>query len=205
MLELKDIENLNPLFDLPKKPCNENVVADICLVDNLMGRTDLRKYDFDIYLPAYGCNLQRPYVWELPQQQEFIMSLLLGKPVDKFVFVQHEEKDGTTTNLVIDGKQRLLTIKKFFADEFPVVCDGKEYYHRDFSKEADNYLQRSLNWLTATIYYSCWFDEYTEADLIKLFNYYNFTGTPQTAEHKAHLQSLLAGEEDKNVNKEKTQ
>lgn len=58
---------------------------------------------------------QRQYVWDIKQASRFIESLILGLPVPG-VFLS-QEKD-TNRMLVIDGQQRLLSLKKFYDGKF---------------------------------------------------------------------------------------
>lgn len=176
---------------------NRGVLLDFRLVDALEKPDPERDfvYDFDVYLPTYGINLQRPYVWELFQQREFIMSILLEKPIDSLVIVK-DLKDYTNrngqVNLVIDGKQRLITIQKFVHNEFPIVVNGRDVYYKDFDNESKMFFKSRANSLTATVYYSYPDCKITDEMLIILFNYYNFAGTPQTESHKKKLQSLIS-------------
>lgn len=175
---------------------NNGVVLDFRLVNSLenpeIGRDKV--YDFDVYLPTYGINLQRPYVWELFQQREFIMSILLEKPIDSLVIVQvlkdYSNRDDQV-NLVIDGKQRLMTIQKFVHNEFSIIINGREVYWKDFDNESRMYFKTRANYLTANVYYSYPDCKVTDEMLVILFNYYNFAGTPQTEKYKEKLQSLL--------------
>lgn len=169
---------------------------DFRLVDALENpNPDIDKvYDFDVYMPTYGIYLQRPYVWELVQQREFIMSILLEKPIDPLVIVQYlkdYKNRGDEVNLVIDGKQRLMTIQKFVHNEFSIIINGRELYWKDFDKESRMYFKSRANILSANVYYSYPDCKVTDEMLIILFNYYNFAGTPQTENHKEKLQSLL--------------
>jgi hypothetical protein len=152
-------------------------------------------YDFDCYLEDYGCNLQRDYVWEITQQREFIMSLLLDKPIESVVVVMCEGEIRTSPKdskmLVIDGKQRLMTIQKFVNGEFSIVISGNEVYYSDFDDELKRFLRQRVNFMNATVYYSYLLAPVTDDMKIKLFNFYNFSGTPQTEEHKKKLERLL--------------
>ncbi len=65
----------------------------------------------DIFIPAF----QRQYVWKLPQASRFVESLLLGLPVPG-IFLSKEEE--TNKLLVIDGQQRLETLRRFYDGEF---------------------------------------------------------------------------------------
>ena len=120
---------------------NRGVIFD-CRLFYAMSCPDERdyKYDFDVFLPTYGINLQRPYVWEHTQQNEFILSILLEKPIDPFIIVQHNnDRERTNTiNYVIDGKQRLMTIQTFLHNEFPIIVNGNEYFWNDFGSSVDN-------------------------------------------------------------------
>ena len=198
MLTIKDIKNEAGIYDIPADiHINKNVCFDFRLFDALVNpdyeNNHDYKYDFDIYLPKYGINLQRPYVWEACQQQEFIFSILLEKPIDSVIINQHNSdvNRSNTINRIIDGKQRLLTIRKFGLNEFPIFIDGKEYYYKDFSKELQFFFRSRVNYMTGTVYYS--YDDIPLDDdmLIRLFNFYNFAGTPQAEAHKNKLQNLL--------------
>jgi uncharacterized protein with ParB-like and HNH nuclease domain len=198
MLKIQDIQRAEGIYNIPKKiHVNKDILLDWRLFDALVnpdydGNRDY-KYDFDVFLPKYGINLQRPYVWEHYQQNEFILSILLEKPIESFVIIQyHEGEDrGNVTNYVIDGKQRLMTIQKFGRNEFPIIVDGKEYYFKDFDEDLQRFFESRVNYLTAVVYYT--YEDIPATDELKitLFNFYNFAGTPQTDEHKKKLQSLL--------------
>ena len=194
---LDEIKQCNNLHKIPKEiHVNKGVLLDFRLVEALENPDHDRDkvYDFDVYMPTYGINLQRPYVWELVQQREFIMSILLEKPIDSLVIVQ-DLKDyknrGHVVNLVIDGKQRLMTIQKFVHNEFSIIVNGRELYWKDFDKESRMYFKSRANTLSANVYYSYPDCKVTDEMLVILFNYYNFAGTQQTEEHKEKLQSLL--------------
>ena len=193
MITLKDIRQCNNIHNIPNEIyCNKGVILDFRLVETFENGEN--RYDFDVFLPKYNINLQRPYVWEHHQQNEFIMSILLEKPLEPVIIVQHSNdvlSSSNTINYVIDGKQRLLTIKKFVNNEFPICIKGEEIYWRDFDKEMKMFFRLRAKCLTAIVYYSD--DDFPVTDDMKiiLFNYYNFAGTPQTEEHKNKLQSLL--------------
>ena len=194
---LDEIKQCNNLHRIPKEiHVNKDVLLDFRLVEALENPDlDIDKvYDFDVYMPTYGIYLQRPYVWELYQQREFIMSILLEKPIESLVVVQ-EIKDYTNrddqVNLVIDGKQRLMTIQKFVHNEFSIIINGRELYWKDFDKESRMYFKSRANTLSANVYYSYPDCKVTDEMLVILFNYYNFAGTQQTEEHKEKLQSLI--------------
>lgn len=194
---LDEIKQCNNLHKIPKEiHVNKGVLLDFRLVDALENPDPEKDkvYDFDVYMPTYGIYLQRPYVWELVQQREFIMSILLEKPIDPLVIVQDlkdYKNSGSEVNLVIDGKQRLMTIQKFVHNEFSIIINGRELYWKDFDNESRMYFKSRANYLNANVYYSYPDCKVTDEMLVILFNYYNFAGTPQAESHKEKLQSLL--------------
>lgn len=55
-------------------------------------------------------NFQRKFVWQRPQMDRFVESLLLGYPVPGIFLVQQPNKQ----LLVLDGQQRLVTLQLFY-------------------------------------------------------------------------------------------
>ena len=199
MITVSDIKKCSSIYEIPKSiHCNKDVLLDFRLAQTLGEinsdpERDI-KYDFDVYLPKYGINLQRPYVWEHCQQQEFIMSILLDKPLEHIIIVSHNDdvkNRGDRTYFVIDGKQRLMTIQKFMHNEFSVKINGVDAYWRDMDDESQWYFISRVNYMVATVYYSYDNNPVTDDMKIILFNFYNFSGTQQTEEHKNTLQKLL--------------
>lgn len=202
MITLKEIKKLNGLYSLPKYiHVNKHILLDHRLFYALAEPDPKRDlvYDCDVYLNKYGINLQRAYVWEHYQQKEFIMSILTEKEMDPVIIVQHH-KDSIErehcVNYVIDGKQRLTTIKKFAHNEFPIQVNGKDYYFKDFDDELRRFFISRVNYIVATVYYSYDDTPITDDMKITLFNFYNFSGTPQTEEHKNNLINLMKKEDE---------
>ena len=156
-----------------------------------MGDRD-KRFDTDVYLEKYKMNLQRPYVWTYPQQNAFIQSILYEKLI--IVVIAHSvtnESFGEQIYYVIDGKQRLTTVHKFLNNEFPVEIGSKKYFYKDFDNTLKTYFNRNLDRMEAIFYYSYPDNPITDDEKIAIFNFYNFTGTPQAEEHKIKLQNLL--------------
>lgn len=71
----------------------------------------------DILIPTFGhedqrivsAGFQRSFVWSKPQMDRFIESILLGYPIPGIFFVKQQDK----RYLVLDGQQRLTTLKSF--------------------------------------------------------------------------------------------
>jgi hypothetical protein len=77
---------------------------------------------------------QRNFVWDKTRQSRLIESILLGLPLPSIYLSQYD--DGRLT--IVDGLQRLTTIKKFLADELKLSnleylkdCNGKKYSQLD--------------------------------------------------------------------------
>lgn len=184
-----DIKNINSEILNIKVHCNKGIVLDPYLLNNLTGVKPRKEYDFEIYLPKYGVNLQRPYVWKDYQQSEYIISLLEERPLENVIVIQHDSDEGKTTIQVVDGKQRLSTIQKFLLGEISVTINNKKVWWSDFDENAKRYFKSRISNITAVVYYDD--DNLTDDDKIRLFNFYNFSGTPQTEEHKNMLKGFL--------------
>ena len=201
MITRNNIKGLSNIHNIPNQILiNKDIRLDPYLAQNLTDTPKTTIYDFDIFLKDYGVNLQRPYVWNLIQQQEFILSILLEKPIPPVVAVEIDNNDfalgnGLRTMLVIDGKQRLMTIKRFLNNEFAVIIDGHPAYLNDFDYDTRIFFIRQISCLTANVYYAGDNPEepwYISDDMkIILFNFYNFAGTQQEESHKEMLQNFL--------------
>jgi uncharacterized protein with ParB-like and HNH nuclease domain len=200
MITLEDIKKSSSIYSLPRDiHVNKGVLLDYRLFQSITGEDSDgkldHKYDFDVYLPTYDINLQRPYVWEHCQQEAFIKTILLDRELEPVIVVQeissYDANKRSTTMLVIDGKQRLTTIIKFANNEFSININGNDVYWRDFDDEAKWFFRSRVNYMMGTVYYSYPDCRVTDDMKIKLFNFYNFSGTPQTEEHKNMLQNLM--------------
>lgn len=151
-------------------------------------------FDFDVFLPSLGINLQRPFVWSLEQKQELIMSLILERYVPNFTMIQvHTDWGDSRFFEVIDGKQRINAITSFMQNEFPIQYDGKEYYYRDFQTDKGNSFYRGsvLGRLKVNMYYSYPDSVITDVQKVKIFQLINFTGVPQEKEHLDKLVNAI--------------
>lgn len=70
----------------------------------------LKRKNIDLF-PKF----QRRDAWSQTAKSKFIESLILGLPIPQIILA--EKKDEKGKYIVIDGKQRLLTIRQFFAEE----------------------------------------------------------------------------------------
>jgi hypothetical protein len=114
------MNDLNIKFDESGQEDESDVVADAKSFKQLMlwGTdwtvetilTQLKKGKIELN-PRY----QRRNAWDLNKKSKLIESLIIGLPVPEVILAESKEKKGSY--IVIDGKQRLLTIRQFCADE----------------------------------------------------------------------------------------
>ena len=186
LLTAADIET--PLPFKVSTPCMFFDLGDI-----LYPEQSKMKFDFDVYLPTKGINLQRPLVWSLFQKQEFIMSVLLERGLPPFYAVQRKEDSKKVDRVIkiIDGKQRLTTLVSFVKNEFPIQVNGRKYYFDDLDKRLKHRVYGlSLNTCMVHEYVDCG-DNISDDDLIKWFCLINFSGTPQDKEHMLKLTEVV--------------
>ena len=95
----------------------------------------------------YAAYYQRNFVWDLNDQIEFIETILLGYPCPE-IFIAEGRWD-LEKNIkyihVIDGQQRLTTIKRFVNNEFPVK---KRFYKELSDTEKFKFLDYEIGTVT---------------------------------------------------------
>ena len=172
-----------------RKEFKFHINKDSAPFDRLSSKKDYN-FDFDVYLPSKGMNLQRPLVWTLLQKQQFIESILKGCPIPKITVIRHEpdETRKNTIYQIIDGKQRVTTYLAFINNEFPLVFNDQEYYFKDLGEDL-HYEIESRFYFRGDLAYSYWDTPISDEDKITWFNQINFAGTPQDMEHMNKLKS----------------
>lgn len=130
--------------------------------------------------------IQRSYVWERARKSALIESMILGYPIPTVYAKRLDDgsgKRGSNTYYIMDGKQRLSTVKEFLNDEFvlsklqPIVYfdtdSDKEVVvditEKKFSELPDG-LQDYLNTVTFAVTY---FDNLTKDEERELFKRLN--------------------------------
>lgn len=190
MVTLQEIQATNSINSLRNIRRTDGYISlAYKLYDILVSNQYGIKMDFDVFMPKFQMNLQRPYVWTIEQQRELIWSMLYERSIPPVVIVNHENKDGSHTYQVIDGKQRLMTIKRFMENKFPIILNGSEVYYSDLEQNAARRIY------LGNILMECWYSYYdepiTDEEKIIIFNFYNFAGTPQEISHKHKLLSII--------------
>lgn len=140
--------------------------------------------------------IQRSYVWERARKSTLIESMILGYPIPA-VFAKRIDdgsgKRGSNTYFIMDGKQRLSTVKEFLNDEFalsklqPIVYfdteEDKEVVvdisNKKFSELPEG-LQDFLNTVTFAVTY---FDNLTKEEERELFKRLN-NGKPLSTKNR---------------------
>jgi hypothetical protein len=148
-----------------------NVQKGICIAQGIKSILS-QKFDFDVYLPTRGMNLQRGFVWSLQQKQALIESIMVGRPIPTISAIYTNDD----IYQVIDGKQRLSTIISYLKDEFE-YCG---YYYKDLPREY--ILQIGRYWICCDrlLEYDI---KITDDEKIEWFTWINFSGTIQDVEH----------------------
>lgn len=149
-----------------------------------------KNLDFDIKL-SDGTSLQRELCWTIEQKQDLILSIVRKQSIPPITVLV---KDDYTTYQVIDGKQRLNAIKDFIDNKFPIEIEDESYFLSDFDEISKcAFLNRWLSF--NSIYERISKDDkiipYSDKELIEIFEYINFRGTPQDAEHLKLLKSKI--------------
>lgn len=141
--------------------------------------------DFNVWLPKYNRNLQRDFVWTLPQKQEFIRSILMHRCIPPISIIYYDHK----VFKIIDGKQRLSTLIDFYFNKFPLLIDGTEYYYRDFGWFAKYAISQFTFDVNLTYEYPD--DMISDDDKIRWYMQINYAGTKQKTSFMNDLQNLL--------------
>lgn len=140
--------------------------------------------------------IQRSYVWERARKSTLIESMILGYPIPA-VFAKRMDdgsgKRGSNTYFIMDGKQRLSTVKEFLNDEFALTkLAPVTYFDTDADKEVEvdisgmkfselpDGLKDFLNTVTFAVTY---FDNLTKEEERELFKRLN-NGKPLSTKNR---------------------
>ncbi|WP_370905905.1 DUF262 domain-containing protein [Citrobacter koseri] len=156
------------------------------------------EYPIDMYINwirqgalNFCAEYQREYVWGIDEQQAFLRILVSGFPIGSVALAKAPDWDVCDGPYieVVDGKQRLTTLKMFINNEIPMVLSGEEIYWFEFTRAEQLSFGRPT--LSAVI-----LDDATVCDRIAYFVAVNFTGVPQSEEHRLQVLKLQERQHD---------
>lgn len=134
----------------------------------------------------FDTDYQREYVWTEKEQQGFFKNLLSGYPIGHVSLSEMPYSDDYEyVYEVVDGKQRLTTIKMFLNNEIPIIIENKKYFYADLSKQEQRKFKSHL--VPAIIL----IDSKNKKEKIQFFYDINFSGVQQSEEHKHKIEELL--------------
>ena len=153
----------------------------------------LKKGNIDLN-PRY----QRRNAWDIAKKSKLIESLIIGLPVPEVILAESKEKKGSY--IVIDGKQRLLTIRQFCADEnddvfknfklrkLTILKDLNGKYFRDILNDPilEDYQSAFENQTVRTIVIKNWPDENVLYNIFHRLNTGNLPLSPQELRQALH-------------------
>lgn len=141
--------------------------------------------DFEVILEDHPDKiaLQRPFVWTLNQQQSFIISVFKRINIPPIAVLLHRDGSGKQTYQIIDGKQRLTTLIRFYNNEFSINVNGKDFFFKDLDSIDVSELRYALK---AYIGYNG-DDKLSGRQKRDWFELLNFSGTAQESEHMQKL------------------
>lgn len=130
---------------------------------------------------------QRGYVWTQKEQDEYLTTLLAGYPTGIICIAEGKDTEFKEFKWieVVDGKQRLTTLKLFFEGEIGLpLNNGERIFYPDFSPvESRGFRNVGINLLRM--------DTASERDKLNFFYRVNFMGVPQSPEHRAKVEGMM--------------
>ena len=175
-------------YMIPK--CTIDTLKGVGAIDSIQNISKEKYYhfDFDVYLPKYGINLQRDYVWDDNMASAFIISIFQERIILPCYVNVHLDENIIE---VIDGKQRIMTLLRFYRNEFPIVLCGKSYYYSDLDENMKIFFK--LYRVSGIQHYEHKSDPQsilTDDQKIEWFTYINCSSVPQNADYISKLKQL---------------
>ncbi|ENH3412308.1 DUF262 domain-containing protein [Escherichia coli] len=129
---------------------------------------------------------QRDYVWGEKEQQDFLMTAILGFPLGHIALAKKANwgnVDGPYIE-VVDGKQRITTLQLFITDKISLMLpDGPVKWSELTRGEQLSFGRASLPAIEL--------GNATRHDIVEYFVRVNFTGVAQSTDHRKHVMDLL--------------
>jgi hypothetical protein len=183
-MKVFDIDKIAPILPI-KKSSQTCTFPSIC---DFLTQKDIA-LDLDVYLEDYGMNLQRGFVWNELQKREFILSILKKVPITPITAVVVGDNADLRTYKIIDGKQRISTLISFVKNEFPIPCDGEEFYYEELPADIKRIFYHYE--FEGQKGHSHSYSPIPDKVMIQWFKLLNFAGTQQEEEHIEKLTNLL--------------
>lgn len=116
--------------------------------------SQLRRKNIDL-----NPDFQRRDAWDINKKSKFIESLIIGLPVPPIILA--EKKDKKNSYLVIDGKQRLLSIMQFCSDDTDNLFDQLILKDLEILSDINGYNYSALEKISSNKDYITQFDNQT--------------------------------------------
>jgi hypothetical protein len=149
-------------------------------------------YDFEVYLPLFESNLQRPLIWSEFQKSELICSILYERYIPPITVVEFSKEGSFDRNIiqVIDGKQRMNAMIEFRDGKFPVEVNGEKYFYNQLDVHCARLIDRYS--ILAKQYVSCGTDKSDKHFIcddakLEIFERVNYSGTQQSDDHISNI------------------
>lgn len=137
--ENDDLEKNDDLYDVENSmaiyPANIKIETEKFSIFELKRKTEEKK---EIIMDP---EFQRRYVWTPKQKKELIESILMGIKLPSFYFAERQS-DGK--KIVVDGKQRLITLFDFLNNKFSLNNLNILKEEKGYFKELDGTLQSKI-------------------------------------------------------------
>ncbi|HSE99731.1 MAG TPA: DUF262 domain-containing protein [Nitrososphaeraceae archaeon] len=173
VLTRKRILGWYDVFKLENKNCNIELGEDLRLNFMQQQISSLLSSYVTHFGVEFNPSYQRDLVWQLEDEQKLIESIFNRVDIGKFVFIHM----GYTADLmyeILDGKQRLTALYRFFTDQFTY----KGYYYSELPSNLKYVFEDTPISVASTRK-----EDLKEKDILNYFLKLNTSGKPVAKEH----------------------
>lgn len=150
------------------------------------------------YIKEYNLNLdpdfQRGHVWSEDKRIAYVEYALKGGKHNRYIIFNHPGwfSDFKGEMTLVDGKQRLESVRRFLRDELPIF---NGVYRKDFTREG-----KKIKRLTSELNFKFYINDLdTREKLLQFYLDLNTGGVVHTDEEISRVKELLAKEQKKKV------
>lgn len=129
----------------------------------------------------FDARYQRGYVWDDDDEERLINSIFSNVDIGKFVFIHNKYSEDGALYTVVDGKQRLNTLCRYFENRF----SWNGFYFNDLSWRMRHHFTRFMVAVGEI-------SNITEEQEVRLFLMLNESGKPQSEEHLDYVRGMLS-------------